>query len=152
MDPIGVRIAFDVGTVRIGVALSDPHGILASPQDAIAVKPEESTEDHDRDSIKVALTLIAEHGAIEAIVGLPKTLRNTESASTQLARDWASRLSDQASVKVILIDERNTTVQAQRALHASGKNTKKSRVKIDSAAAAVLLQGYLDLQRNREEL
>ena len=136
-DFMAVRIAFDVGTVRIGVATSDPHGILASPQEVIAA---------GEDSIAEAMRIIAKHEAVEIYVGLPRTLTGGESDSTRMARDWARQLEEKSSGQVILIDERLTTVQAQSAFRRAGKNTKQSRSGIDSAAAAVLLQGVLDSQ------
>lgn len=132
---MAVRIAFDVGTVRIGVAKSDPHGVLASPQEAI---PAGDT------SIDTAVSLVNEWNVSEILVGLPKTLKGGESASTKLARDWACHLGQATSIPVILVDERLTTVQAQGAFTRSGQKTKETRSRIDSAAAAILLQSFLD--------
>jgi len=134
-DFMAVRIAFDVGTVRIGVATSDPHGILASPQEAIAAGDE---------SITAAIGRISDCAADEVYVGLPRTMKGGESDSTRMAREWASQLEEKLQRQVILIDERLTTVQAQGAFTRAGKNTKQTRSRIDSAAAAVLLQGVLD--------
>ena len=134
---MGVLIAFDVGTVRIGVAKSDPHGLLASPQQSIPAGDE---------SISMAVTLIEDFNVVEVIVGLPKTLKGGESSSTNLAREWACQLELATRVPITLIDERLTTVQAQGAFTRSGKNTKETRSKIDGAAAAILLQSYLDSQ------
>ncbi len=133
---MGVRIAFDVGTVRIGVATSDPHGILASPQPAIPA---------GEDSISRAVDLADQYSATEIIVGLPQSLSGRESASTELVRAWACQLESEGSYPVILVDERFTTVLAQNSFRASGRNVKETRSKIDSAAAAVLLQSYLDM-------
>lgn len=130
-----VRVAFDVGTVRIGVATCDPGGILASPQAAILA---------GTDSITTALKVIDEYQPSEIIVGLPVTLKGTESSSTHIARDWACQLEAAVALPVILIDERLTTVQAQSSFAQAGIGQKKSRQRIDSAAAAVLLQHYLD--------
>ena len=132
---MSVRIAFDVGTVRIGVATCDRAGILASPQAAIPAGPE---------SISSAMEVIQEYQPVEVIVGLPITLKGSESASSQSARDWACQLEAATEIPVILIDERLTTVQAQSSFARAGTNIKKSRQRIDSAAAAVLLQHYLD--------
>lgn len=132
---MGVRIAFDVGTVRIGVATSDVRGMLASPQAAIPA---------GENSIAAALLLVGEYSAQEIVVGLPRTLAGNDSASTELARSWACQLEIQANLPVILIDERFTTIQAQNSFRELGLNVKKTRSRIDSAAAAVLLQSYLD--------
>ena len=136
-----VRVAFDVGTVRIGVATCDPGGILASPQTAILAGP---------DSIVAAMKIIDEFQPSEIIVGLPITLKGTESSSTHIARDWACQLEAAVSIPVILIDERLTTVQAQSSFAHAGIAQKKSRQRIDSAAAAVLLQHYLETLAPRE--
>lgn len=136
-----VRVAFDVGTVRIGVATCDPGGILASPQTAILAGP---------DSIVAAMKIIDEFQPSEIIVGLPITLKGTESSSTHIARDWACQLEAAVPIPVILIDERLTTVQAQSSFAHAGIAQKKSRQRIDSAAAAVLLQHYLETLAPRE--
>jgi putative holliday junction resolvase len=134
---LSVRIAFDVGTVRIGVAKSDPHGVLASPQQSIPAGDE---------SISLAISLIEEFDVVEVVVGLPKTLQGGDSTSTNLAREWACQLEIATRVPVTLVDERLTTVQAQGAFARSGQKTKQTRSRIDSAAAAILLQSYLDSQ------
>jgi len=132
---LAVRIAFDVGTVRIGVAKSDPHGVLATPQEALLAGDT---------SISSAVSLIEEFNAVEVLVGLPKTLQGGESQSTIFAREWACQLGEATTIPVILVDERLTTVQAQGAFTRSGQRTKETRSRIDSAAAAILLQSFLD--------
>jgi len=133
--PKGVRLACDVGTVRIGVARSDFHGILAVPLDAIAAG----------DSSFLAVeSLIAEYDAVEIIVGLPLKMDGTEGASAQMARDWVEQLESRIAIPIRLVDERLTTVQAQRGLHAAGRTIKNSRSAIDSASAVVLLQSVLE--------
>jgi putative Holliday junction resolvase len=133
--PKGVRIACDVGTVRIGVARSDFHGILAVPLDAVAAG--------DASFAAVEL-IIAEYDAIEVIVGLPLKMDGTEGASAEMARDWVEILKARVTIPVRLVDERLTTVQAQRGLHAAGRTIKNSRSAIDSASAVVLLQSVLE--------
>lgn len=129
------RVAFDVGTVRIGVATCDFDAILASPQNAIGGGDE---------SISSALNVINEYEPCEIIVGLPSNLKGKDTVSTENARDWARRLADATSIPIILIDERLTTVQATGALRAGGLNAKQMRSKIDSASAAIFLQAYID--------
>ncbi|CAB4620351.1 unannotated protein [freshwater metagenome] len=133
--PKGVRLACDVGSVRIGIAKSDFHGILATPLDAIPAGDS---------SITQVNSLIDEYEAIELIVGLPLMMNGTEGASAQMARDWATQLEAQTSIPIRMVDERLTTVQAQRGLHAAGRTVKNSRASIDSASAVVLLQSVLD--------
>lgn len=129
------RIAFDVGTVRIGVATCDFDAILASPQNAIG---------GGEQSIPAAVALIHEYEPCEIIVGLPSNLKGNDTVSTENAREWARRLALVSSIPIILIDERLTTVQATGALRAGGLNSKQMRGKLDSASAAIFLQTYID--------
>jgi putative transcription antitermination factor YqgF len=129
------RLAFDVGTVRIGVATSDFDAILASPQAAIG---------GGEHSILAALALIHEYEPCEIVVGLPSNLKGNDTASTENAREWARQLALVSSIPIILIDERLTTIQAMGALRAGGLSTKQMRDKVDSAAAAIFLQAYID--------
>jgi len=134
----GVRVAVDVGTVRIGVARSDPHGILASPVETIP------RGDGD---VERVLAILAELDAIELFVGLPIALSGRETASTGDARAVAERLAEAASVPVRLIDERLTTVSAQAQLHASGRGTREGRRVIDQVAAVIMLEHALETER-----
>jgi len=92
-------------------------------------------------------SLITEHDAIEVIVGLPLSLSGAHTASTDDALDFAQRLADRLDVPVRMIDERLSTVSAQSAMRASGRTTKNSRSVIDQAAATVILQQALDVER-----
>jgi putative Holliday junction resolvase len=131
----GVRVACDVGTVRIGLARSDVHGILAFPIDAVSAGD---------GALAAVAALVVELEAVEVVVGLPYRLDGTEGASAQMARDWADQLADLVQVPITFVDERLTTVQAQRGMHAAGRTAKNSRKDIDSASAVVLLQSVLD--------
>ena len=138
----GVRVAVDVGTVRVGVAASDPTGTLASPVTVVR-------RDRKQRDIDELAQLITERDAVEVLVGLPKTLAGRDSASTADARSYAEELARRvAPVPVRLVDERLTTVSAQRRLHAAGRTTRTSRQVIDAAAAVVLLEAALDHERN----
>jgi putative Holliday junction resolvase len=139
----GVRVAVDVGSVRVGVAASDPTGTLASP---VTVLRRDRRAERDLDELT---SLIAEREAIEVVVGLPQTLRGHDSSSTTDAREYAAALAARVSpVPVRLLDERLTTVTAQQQLHAVGRDTRSSRQLIDAAAAVVLLEAALDHERN----
>jgi putative Holliday junction resolvase len=130
----GVVVAVDVGTVRVGVAASDPHRILASPVETV-VAP----------GLQRVAEIVAERDAVVVVVGLPTSLSGqSKSASAQMARDWAAALSDLVAVPVELVDERLTTVAATQALRASGRKGKQARAVVDQAAAVALLQGVLD--------
>ncbi|MDP3711822.1 MAG: Holliday junction resolvase RuvX [Mycobacteriales bacterium] len=131
----GVVLAVDVGTVRVGVAASDPDRLLASPVETVAAP-----------GLARVAELVAERAAVVVVVGLPTSLSGrSESASADMARDYAAQLAPLvAPVPVELVDERLTTVTATAALRASGKKGKAARAVVDQAAAVALLQGYLD--------
>ncbi|KNA93167.1 Holliday junction resolvase RuvX [Gordonia sp. w5E2] len=137
----GRRLGVDVGSVRIGVAVSDPDGILATPVETVAGA--------DVDAAVARLrALVEEYEAVEVIVGLPKTLRNTDGPAAEKARAFGARLAEELEgISVVFSDERLTTVAAQQALHASGRSVKASRGVIDQAAAVAILQGWLDSRR-----
>ena len=139
----GVRMAIDVGSVRVGVAASDATATLASP---VTVLRRDRREHRDLDELT---TLVHDRAAVEVVVGLPRTLRDRDSASTADARDYAAALAARiAPVPVRLLDERLTTVSAGRQLHAAGHNTKTARQVIDAAAAVVLLEAALEHERH----
>jgi putative Holliday junction resolvase len=130
-------VAVDVGTVRVGVAASDPHRVLASPVETVPAP-----------GLQRVAEIIAEREAVLVIVGLPTSLSGESgSASAQMAREWATELTDLIAVPLELVDERLTTVTATAALRSSGKRGKKARAVVDQAAAVALLQGVLDRPR-----
>jgi putative Holliday junction resolvase len=89
--------------------------------------------------------LVAERDAVLVLVGLPTSLSGrAESASAEMAREYARSLAELTAVPVQLVDERLTTVTATAALRASGKRGKQARALVDQAAAVALLQGFLD--------
>ena len=133
----GVRLAVDVGSVRLGVARSDPGGILATPLTVVASGP----------GAKDELAKLAA-GAIEVIVGLPTSLSGREGAAAAGARAFAADLAERlAPLPVRLVDERFTTATAHQALRGGGKDFRARRQVVDAAAAAVLLQAALDAER-----
>ena len=138
----GVRLAVDVGSVRVGVACSDPGGILASPLTVLRSGPGNVAE------LDELAALAASADAIEVIVGLPTSLSGREGAAAVSARSFASRLAGRlAPIPVRLVDERFTTTQAHDALRRGGKDSRARRGVVDAAAAAVLLQAALDTER-----
>lgn len=128
-------LACDVGTVRIGVARSDASQILAVPLDSVPAGDA---------AISRILELISEYSVVEIIVGLPLKMDGSEGASAEMARQWAAELEDSTEIRIRFVDERLTTVQAQRGMHAAGRTVKNSRSSIDSASAVVLLQSVLE--------
>jgi putative Holliday junction resolvase len=126
-----------VGTVRVEVAASDPHRILASPVETVPAPG------FDR-----VAELVREREAVLVVVGLPTSLSGKAvSASAEMAWTWASSLAPVVDVPVEMLDERLTTVSATAALRAAGRSAKQSRSVVDQAAAVALLQGYLDARR-----
>ncbi len=139
----GRRLGLDVGTVRVGVALSDPTGTLASP----LVTVERRSDGSDLDRIAA---LVGEHEVTEVIVGEPRHLSGASGASAREARAYSRSLAGRiGSVPVHLVDERLSTVTAASSLRANGLDSRAQRPVIDQAAAVVILQAYLDAQRGR---
>jgi putative Holliday junction resolvase len=136
----GVRLAVDWGDVRIGVAACDPDGVLAYP---LATVPATGNEIADLAS------LIAAHHPIEVLVGLPKSLAGGEGPAAAQARQRALRLSSAAPVPVRLVDERLSTVTAAGRLRESGKRANQQRGSIDAAAAVVILEQALAVERTQ---
>jgi putative Holliday junction resolvase len=133
-----VRLGVDVGTARVGIARSDPHGMLATPVETLA----------RRDDVVAGIRrLVDEHAVIEVVVGLPLALSGSETASTADARTVAVAIAAALQLPVRLVDERLTTVTAARGLRDAGRTTKNSRSVVDQAAAVILLQHALDLER-----
>jgi putative holliday junction resolvase len=140
-DPVrsGVRLAVDPGSVRIGVARSDPGGVLATPLTVLR---------QGKRALDALASLAAAEGAMEILVGLPRSLSGREgpaaAAAKQFAADLAARV---APLPVRLVDERFTTATAHDALRAGGHDSRARRQTVDSAAAAVLLEAALESER-----
>jgi putative holliday junction resolvase len=130
-----VVLGVDVGTVRVGVAASDPDRLLASPVETVPAP-----------GVERVAELVDERSAVVVVVGLPTSLSGrAESASADMARAFAAELAPLvAPVPVELVDERLTTVTATAQLRASGRRGKAARAVVDQAAAVALLQAYLD--------
>ncbi|MCX2930327.1 Holliday junction resolvase RuvX [Mycobacterium sp. CVI_P3] len=138
----GRRLGVDVGTVRIGVAVSDPDGILATPVETVR---RERSGKH----LRRLAALVSEFGVVEVIVGLPRTLADRAGISAQDAVEVADTLAGRiAPVPVRLADERLTTVVAQRSLREAGVRARNQRGVVDQAAAVGILQGWLDQRRS----
>ena len=138
----GRRIAFDYGDVRIGVAISDVDGILAVPLVTLINKEE---------TLFLQISeLIDEYQPIHIYVGKPLHLSGKESDSTLKASAFATRLGDETSLPVTLIDERLSTVSAARALQEAGKNSKQARKMIDEVAAVGILEAALNVEKGKQ--
>jgi putative Holliday junction resolvase len=137
----GRSLGIDVGSVRIGVAASDPDGILATPVETVR-------RDRSGKHVRRLAELAAELEAVEVVVGLPRTLADRTGPSAQDAIELAETLARRiAPIPVRLADERLTTVSAQRSLRAAGVRAKDQRAVIDQAAAVAILQSWLDQRR-----
>ena len=140
----GVRMGVDVGNARVGTALSDPDGILATPLKTLR---RDAKKNSDR---RVLRKLIEVNNVVEIFIGLPKTMRGGESASTIMARDYATALRAELNaegrehITIWLVDERLTTVSAHRALHEAGVSSRDFKAVVDQVAAVNILQYSLD--------
>ncbi len=137
-------LGLDLGTVRIGVAVSDPDGILASPRATVARHPDRA-DDH----AEIA-ALATELEVVHVVVGLPLSMDGSWGPAARAAQDEAEALAAVLAVPVSLHDERLSTVQASGALRRSGTRGRRQRRVIDQSAAAVILQSWLDQRALRE--
>lgn len=131
-------VGIDLGARRIGVAVSDATGTLASPH-AVLERSGDPAADHRR-----IAEIVAEVGAGRVVVGLPLSMSGDAGPAARAAADEAAALAGVVGVPVETFDERLTTVSAERALRAGGTRARSQRKVIDKAAAAVLLQAWLD--------
>ncbi|CAA9355769.1 MAG: Putative pre-16S rRNA nuclease Yqg [uncultured Nocardioidaceae bacterium] len=135
----GVRLGVDVGDVRIGVAVCDPSGLIASPVETVPA---------GTDSVTRLVELAHDRGAIEVVVGLPRSLSGGEGPAARKVRAYAVELSRTLQrVPVRLVDERLSTVSAERTLRERGTRGARRRAVVDQAAAVVILQSALDTER-----
>jgi putative Holliday junction resolvase len=130
-------LAIDYGSARIGLALSDPTGTLARPLPFLPAKA-------DAKLAKEIAALAAKENAERILLGLPRHMSGELGEAAAKVKAFAAVLAQATKIGIELIDERLTTVQASRQLHEAGHDTRRQRGKIDSEAAAVLLQSYLD--------
>ena len=139
---VGVRIGIDVGSVRVGVARSDPAGTLAVPVATLDRRA------GDKSVLGKVEALVREHDALEVLVGHPLSLSGERGPAAIAASDFAQALADRLQdTPVRLIDERLSTVSAQRNLHAAGRTHRGSRSVIDQEAAVIVVQHALDSER-----
>jgi putative holliday junction resolvase len=139
-------LGVDLGEKRIGLALSDPMGIVASPL--------EVHESQDRRSaLAYIASLVRRHELGEIVIGLPLDMRGDSGPQAEAARAFADELRVIVSIPVVLWDERLTTMQAERALLEGDVSRAGRRQRIDKIAASLMLQSFLDsrpLEGSRE--
>jgi putative Holliday junction resolvase len=133
-------LGIDLGERRIGLALSDPTGTIAQPLDAIVRRRGK------RVPMQSILERIQSNGVAEIVVGLPLSLAGDDTAWTLEVREFASRLADRSGLLVHLVDERMTSVAAERAVRSLGlpKHEREKKERVDTAAAMLILQAHLD--------
>jgi putative Holliday junction resolvase len=136
-------LGLDLGTKRIGVAISDPSEVVAQALSPI----ERGQGDGWAQEIEI---LVAEYQVAEVVVGLPRNMNGSEGPAAAEARKMAALLTERLSVPITLRDERLTTVAAQRLFREAGVKTHRARKHLDGVAAALILQGYLDQRAGRE--
>ncbi len=135
-----IIISVDLGKARTGLAISDKTGFLASPLDMIEEKsPAKILE-------KVA-KVVTDNKAELIVVGLPKNMDGTEGDSARTAREFASKLTELTQIKTVMQDERGTTITAHSYLSQRDVRGKKRKAQVDTVAAAIILQDYLDSNR-----
>ena len=136
-------LGLDFGTKRIGLAISDSEGEFAFPKGKLDRK--------GRKQDLAALSELVERNEVERIViGIPLHMNGREGVGADAARSFASDLGEVTGIHVDTLDERLSTVEAERMLQASGHNARKRKEVVDSVAASIILRTYLDLQRTRE--
>jgi len=146
--PQGIKLGVDVGTVRVGVAICDRDSILATPYKTLDRNAKKNSD------VRVIANLVQELGAVQVIVGLPRTMKGEERASAKMATDYALLLADELAarglaVPVNLVDERLSSVTAHRNLHEAGMSGRNHRKVVDQVAAAGILQHAIDMQKAR---
>ncbi len=138
----GVRLGVDVGSVRVGLAASDPGGLLATPVETIERDLGSGTD------LGVIAAAVLERHVLEVVIGLPRSLSGDEGPAAAAARAYAVALAARiVPIPVRLIDERLTTIDAHRQLRDSGMAGRAQRAVVDQAAAVLILQSALDAEK-----
>ena len=138
-------LGIDYGTRRIGLALSDPTGTVAQPLPTLLRRPGK------RPPVQALVDLVQEQQIAEIVIGLPLDLSGEETEWTAEVRDFGAKLAQRSGVSVSYLDERMTSVQAEKAVRSLGlkRSEREQKSRIDAAAAILILQAYLD-RRPRE--
>jgi putative Holliday junction resolvase len=130
-------LGIDYGTDRIGLALSDPIGILATPLPFLDNKSPQQV-------ISAMSALIETHQITGLVIGMPRNMDGTYGPSAQKVKDFIDEMKKCISIPIQPIDERLTTAQASKQLSGIGLNQKQLRKRVDSSSASLILQQYLD--------
>ena len=140
-------LGVDFGERRIGLALSDATGTLASPLPTLKRRAGK------RPPLAAIVEITEENGVEALVLGLPLTLEGEDSEWTRKIRDVGQALSDRTGLPVYFVDERLTSVRAERAVRSIGlpKKKREEKERVDAAAAVLILQSWLDLPPDRRE-
>ncbi len=142
----GRLLAIDLGEIRVGIAVSDPGQIIASPVETLEVPRGE-----DAPLVDALVKVVERHMAVGAVVGHPRRLDGREGAAAARARRIADQLAERTGLPVVLWDERFSTVEAERALRDDDMRREERRATVDRVAAGVILQGALEAQRRHRD-
>ncbi len=134
-------LCLDLGQKRIGVAVSNTNGTLATPVETIIRQDPQATH-------RAIFALIDEFDVEILVIGLPLLLNGDAGPAAQGAREEAARIQEQITIPVVFHDERNSTITAAAALHESGLTARKQKSVIDKMAAAVILQNWLETNQH----
>ena len=137
----GRRLAFDYGDVRVGVAVCDPDGILATPVATLKLK--------DSNFWDQIIALIEEYEPVHIYVGSPKHLSGQSGTSVEKAEVFKNEIAERTSIDCTMIDERLSTVSAAKQLKDSGMNSRESKSAIDQAAAVAILEQALAIEKRK---
>jgi len=135
--PEGPVLGLDLGDVRVGMAISDPDRRLAVPLETVAAQ----------DAERAVARTVSERGVSIVVVGLPLLMSGERGARAEAAAAFAKKLEDSLGIPVVLQDERLSTVEAERALAAAGTRGRERKRRVDTSAASIILQAWLDASR-----
>ncbi len=130
-------LGIDYGSSKIGLALSDPLKIIAKPFETI-------DNISDEKSLKIICSMIDEYFISEIVIGLPITLKNSFSKQTSIVEKFIELLKEKLSIKITVVDERLSSIEAKKSLIQQGVKTGHNKKEIDKTAAALFLQSYLN--------
>ncbi|MSQ07807.1 MAG: Holliday junction resolvase RuvX [Dehalococcoidia bacterium] len=133
-------LGLDLGEVRIGIAISDPTGILCTPLSAISRAA-------DASDIRLIVDLAHKEGAVGIVVGLPVTMEGRRGTQAQAALRYCDALKKATTLPIATWDERLSSVEAQALLRDAGRKPSRNKGSIDSAAAALILEAFLTKRR-----
>lgn len=137
-------IGLDLGTKRIGVAISDESKTISFAEETINVTSIKA-------SLNYIVALVERYGADKVIIGLPLNMNGTKGPQAEKALDFADRLQRRVKAGVLTFDERLTTSQGEQILIAADMSREKRKRHIDKLAAQIILQAYLDCSKNEEQ-